>query len=111
MSYIAYFDDLEPGSLNDAVHLTTAAYSRLWALCRELGVEVLADIHTHPATCVQQSSIDQDNPLVAQKGHVALIVAHYAQTPISLREVGMYEYRGDEGWVSRAGALSHRYWR
>ena len=111
VSHISYFDDLEPSSLKGAVHLTTVAYSRLWALCRELGVEVLADIHTHPAGCVQQSSIDQDNPLIGQKGHIALIVAQYAQRPFTLREVGMYEYRGDAGWVIRTGAISHRHWR
>lgn len=107
---IVYFDDLEPDSLNGAVHLTTTAYSRLWAMCRELRVEVLADVHTHPGRSVCQSHIDQDNPLVAQRGHVAVIVGDYAQQPARLAQVGIYEYRGDDGWRTSHRALTHRRW-
>ena len=107
---IVYFDDLEPGSLNGAVHLTHIAYSRLWELCREIGLEVLGDVHTHPGPIVSQSPVDQDNPLVAQVGHVALIVPHYAQGTIVTTDVGVYEYQGDEGWATRPGALVHRRW-
>jgi hypothetical protein len=110
VSHIVYFDDLEPGSLNGAVHLTTSAYSALWAICRELGVEVLGDIHTHPGHMIGQSHIDQDNPLVAQASHIALIVPHYARGSIGLHEAGVYEYRGDAGWTTRVRGLSHRRW-
>jgi proteasome lid subunit RPN8/RPN11 len=110
ITHMVYFDDLEPESLNGAVHLTTTAYSRLWAICRELGIEVLADVHTHPGGHIQQSRIDQDNPLIAQAGHIAIIIGHYAQQHAGLRDVGMYEYRGDDGWGTRTRAISHRRW-
>ena len=106
-----YFDDLEPGSLNGAVHLTHIAYTRLWELCRQIGIEVLGDVHTHPGSIVSQSHIDQDNPLIAQVGHVALIVPHYAQGTIAISDVGVYEYQGDAGWATRPRALVHRRWR
>lgn len=107
---VVYFDDLEPGSLNGAVHLTHIAYSRLWELCREIGLEVLGDVHTHPGLIVSQSHIDEDNPLVAQVGHVAMIVPHYAQGSIVAADVGVYEYQGDEGWAARPGGVVHRRW-
>ncbi len=110
VTHIVYFDDLEPESLNGAVHLTMTAYSRLWAMCRDHGVEVLADVHTHPGRYIQQSEIDQDNPLIAQRGHVAIIIGHYAQKHAELRDVGMYEYQGDDGWNARVRAASHRRW-
>jgi proteasome lid subunit RPN8/RPN11 len=110
VTHIVYFDDLEPESLNGAVHLTTTAYSRLWAMCRDLGVEVLADAHTHPGGLIRQSHIDQDNPLIAQRGHLAIIIGHYAQQHAGLRDVGMYEYRGDAGWDTRTRAVSYRRW-
>ena len=110
VTHIMYFDDLEPESLNGAVHLTMTAYSRLWGVCRDLGVEVLADVHTHPGGCIQQSHIDQDNPLVAQRGHLAIIIGHYARQHAELRHVGMYEYQGDDGWDTRGRAVSHRRW-
>ena len=105
-----YFDDLEPDSLTGAVHLTTTAYSRLWNICRDLGVEVLADVHTHPGKCVLQSHVDEENPLIAQRGHLAIIIGQYAQQHADLRDVGIYEYRGDDGWKTRNRSLSHRRW-
>ena len=111
VTQMVYFDDLEPESLNGAVHLTTIAFSRLWTMCRELGVEVLADVHTHPGEYIQQSHIDQDNPMIAQRGHLAIIIGHYAQQHAELRDVGIYEYRGDAGWDTRVRAVSHRRWR
>lgn len=105
---VVYFDDLEPGSLNGAVHLTHVAYSRLWELCRDMGLEVLGDVHTHPGPIVSQSNIDQDNPLVAQVGHVALIIPCYSQGSIRAADVGVYVYQGNDGWATRQRGLVHR---
>lgn len=107
---IVYFDDIEPESLNGAVHLTMVGYSQLWAICTQLGLEVLGDVHTHPGDLVGQSGTDQDNPLVAQVGHLALIVPRYASGHICLRDVGVYEYLGDEGWRDRPRGVRHRRW-
>jgi proteasome lid subunit RPN8/RPN11 len=111
ITHIVYFDDLEPESLNGAVHLTTTAYTRLWAMCHDFDVEVLADVHTHPSGFIEQSHIDQDNPLIAQRGHLAIIIGHYAQQRAGLSDVGIFEYAGDDGWDTRTGAVSHRRWR
>jgi len=109
---IAYFDDLEPTSLNGAVHLTTVGYAQLWKKCRELGVEVLADVHTHPGQHVGQSSIDQENPLIAQRGHVAIIVPNFAGQDVGFDAVGVYGYHGDDGWRTEPSRLRHRrLWR
>ena len=110
VTHIVYFDDLEPASLNGAVHLTTSAYSVLWVKCRELGVEVLGDVHTHPGWRIDQSHTDEDNPLVAQVGHFALVVPDYARGQIGVGDVGVYEYRGDDGWRSSRRGLRHRRW-
>lgn len=110
VTHVAYFDDLEPGSLNGAVHLTLVGYSRLWALCSELGVEVLGDVHTHPGDMVGQSHIDQANPLVARAGHIALIVPRFARERIKPDDVAAYEYRGDDGWRDRPGGIRHWRW-
>lgn len=107
---IIYFDDLEPESLNGAVHLTTFAYSKLYDICRDCGVEVIGDVHTHPGGMIDQSHIDQDNPLIAQRGHIALIVGHYAQRATRISDIGVYEYLGDDGWNTRPRALRHHRW-
>ena len=110
VTHVVYFDDVEPESLNGAVHLTLAGYSRVWELCADQGVEVLGDVHTHPGDGVRQSQVDQDNPLVARPGHIALIVPRFARGRITPREVGVYEYRGDDGWRDRPGSIRHRLW-
>ena len=92
------FDDLDPNSLNGAVSIRGEAFSHLWAICRERGVKVIADIHTHPARGVSQSSIDQANPMVARRGHVGLIVPSFAHGRVRPRDIGFHVYRGDRSW-------------
>jgi len=110
ITHVAYFDDLEPASLNGAVHLTTACYADLNRLCSRLGVEVLADIHTHPGDFIHQSTIDEENPLVAVPGHVAIIVGHFAQNGAGLGDIGCYRYDGDDGWSRLPRGVSHWRW-
>ena len=42
---------------------------------------MIGDVHTHPGRGVHQSGIDAANPMVAQKGHVALIVPRLRHAP------------------------------
>jgi hypothetical protein len=67
---------------------------------------VIGDIHTHPGPGVHQSAIDAANPMIAQAGHVALIVPDFAARPISPREVGVHRYDGAgwQTWTGRAAA-------
>jgi hypothetical protein len=95
-----YFDDLDPGALTGAVHLSHAAFVRLWDLCDAGGALVLGDVHTHPGGFVAQSGIDEDNPLVARAGHVALIVPHLGTRQVGASDVGVFEYRGEDGWYA-----------
>lgn len=92
------FDDLDPGSLNGSVSIRGQAFTRLWKSCRERGVKVIADVHTHPGHGVGQSSIDAANPMVARGGHVGLIVPSFARGRIRRRDVGFHVYRGDRSW-------------
>jgi proteasome lid subunit RPN8/RPN11 len=93
-----HFDDLDPNSLNGSVSIRGEAFSHLWATCRKRGVKVVADVHTHPARGVGQSSIDQANPMVARGGHIALIVPSFARGRVHPRDVGFHVYRGDRSW-------------
>ena len=64
---------------------------------------MLADLHTHggpgPA---RQSSLDRDNPMIAQPGHVALIVPNFA-IGFRMRDVCVYEYLDSHRWRNRSG--------
>lgn len=103
-----YFDELDPCCLVGHIHLRSGAYSKLWDLCDEEGLHVIADVHTHPSAQVTQSDVDRDNPMIAREGHLALIVPWYATRPVRAHEVGVHQYCGDLGWRSWLGPKAER---
>lgn len=104
----AFYDDLEPGSLNGAVHLTGRGYQRLWDRCDDANLQVVGDIHTHPGPSTAQSSIDRANPMLDRANHIAMIVPHYATTTPSIRDAGVHRHLGGTNWESLTG---WRRWR
>lgn len=100
---IVYFDDLDPECLVGAIHLHQRAFSKLWELCAARSLRVIADVHTHPGGGVGQSSIDRENPMIAMRGHVGVIVPNFAQGVIAPKDVGVHLYLA-RGWQSHFGA-------
>lgn len=98
-AYICY-DDLDPNAYEwGGIAFHAVGYAALWEYCGKKKLEVLADVHTHPGEYIQQSDIDQHNPMVPIPGHVAMIVPNFGRTPwTSLKTVGVYEYLGDFKW-------------
>lgn len=100
------YEVLDPESLNfDFVRLGPQAFTRLWAHCAELGLEIVADIHTHPLG-PRQSYSDRAYPMVAIPGHVALIAPHFALGTIRPDEVSVNCYLGNGRWQSYLGAAA-----
>ncbi len=103
-----YFDDLDPRSLKGSIHLRGPAFSRLWEHCSSHGLRALADVHTHPGPWVAQSPTDRRYPLVAQRGHVALIVPRFALDGAAPSRIGFHRYDGESGWTSFFGRAAAR---
>lgn len=98
-----YYDELDPEAYSTGVCVLHGdAFAKLWALCRERGLTVVADAHTHPGYACQ-SPQDRTNPMVARTGHVAIIVPRYAQSPVVHSELGIYEYCGKHTWKDQNG--------
>jgi proteasome lid subunit RPN8/RPN11 len=94
------YDELDPKSLNYAyVRLESNAFSRLWAICAEQKLEVVADVHTHPKG-PHQSPSDRANPMISLAGHVALIVPRFAHGNVRARDVSFNVYLGGGKWIS-----------
>jgi hypothetical protein len=87
----------------DYVSLTATSFAKLWDVCRAEDVVVVADVHTHRFG-VGQSRSDMANPMVALKGHIALIIPRFAQGTIRLNDVGLYVYQGNHAWASHNGS-------
>lgn len=98
------YDDLDPRALKSGcVTFHGSGFPRLWEICRERDLQVIADVHTHPGRDTRQSGIDQRHPMIPVAGHIALIVPQFATgNRFSLRGVGVHEYRGGN-WKDRTG--------
>ena len=96
------YDDLDPNACqSSAITFHASGYAALWKYCRQCELQVIADVHTHPAGHVGQSQVDQRHPMIPVTGHIAIIVPHFARMPWwSLRSVGIYEYLGNFEWYS-----------
>jgi proteasome lid subunit RPN8/RPN11 len=82
-----------------------SGFSRLWKHCRETGLTVLADVHTHPGDHPQQSETDRQNPMICELGHIAVILPRFAATwGWRFRGVGLYEYQGHYRWRRWTGS-------
>ena len=95
-----FYDDIDPYALAQGhVHLAGAALNRVWDRCSATGLEVIADVHTHPGSSGQSLS-DQNHPMIAIRGHTALIVPNFASSVLNLRGIGMYRHLGARKWIS-----------
>jgi proteasome lid subunit RPN8/RPN11 len=104
-----YYDELDGHAYSTGVCVLHGdSFAKLWAICRERGLTVVADAHTHPLTA-SQSNADRTNPMVARSGHVAIIVPRYARPPVLQSELGIYEYLGDHAWKNRGGRQAQRF--
>jgi proteasome lid subunit RPN8/RPN11 len=85
------------------VALNAASFAKLWEVCRAEGTTVVADVHTHPFGPGQSRS-DRANPMVALRGHIALIVPRFAKGNPRPKDLGLYVYQGNHQWASYSGS-------
>lgn len=95
------YDDVDPNSLTGAILFDGSRMDTVWERCRRDGLEVIADIHTHPGGA-GQSQTDRDNPMIPEVGHVALIVPNFADRPYFPGDIGIYEYQGRRRWIDHS---------
>jgi proteasome lid subunit RPN8/RPN11 len=97
------YGDVDPPSLNyGIIRLRPDAFPRVWGRCSELGMEVVADIHTHPHG-PQQSSSDRTYPMISIPGHLALIAPRFATHKVTTQDVSLNRYLGGGRWESFLG--------
>jgi proteasome lid subunit RPN8/RPN11 len=104
-----FYDELDPlAYVSGVCVLHGDAFSKLWSICREKNLTIVADAHTHPGSAFQSDS-DRKNPMVAREGHIAIIVPEFARWPIGRAALGVYEYVSDHVWHNRGGRQAPRY--
>lgn len=101
-SFLPY-DEVDPNALRGIILFDGSKMDSVWKLCRREGLDVVADVHTHPGG-FGQSQTDRDNPMIPEVGHVALIVPNFADGAYLPGAIGIYEYRGRQQWIDRSAA-------
>lgn len=105
---IVYYDELDPAAYESGVCVLHAdAFGRLWEICKDNGLSVIADAHVHGGRAGQSES-DCNNPMIARPGHVALIFPRMAHPPVRRWSVGFYEYLGSHQWRAYGGCSVSR---
>lgn len=93
-----YYDDIDPGALDSGIVIIDGRrLGRLWKLCRERDLDVVADVHVHPGS-YRQSASDQANPIMPTAGHLALILPDYARGTNLPGRIGIHRYLGNRRW-------------
>jgi hypothetical protein len=94
------YNDLDPGAFDSGIIIFNGdGYIPLWEHCLINNLKVLADVHTHPGSWTSQSGSDMQHPMIAVKGHIALIVPNFATNQKQLLNgVGIHEFLGNREW-------------
>lgn len=93
-----YYDDVDPTCFaHGFVEFHGGTFGSVWKACRQLNMAVVADVHVHPGGYGQSSS-DRHNPMIAESGHLALILPDFAARAHLPGGIGIYEYLGARRW-------------
>lgn len=97
-----FYDDIDDQALaTGVVTIRETALPKLWAVCRDRGYGVVADVHVHPGGYGQSDS-DYDNPVMPRAGHYALILPNFARGNPEPDSIGMYEFIGNNAWANHS---------
>ncbi len=97
-----FYDDIDPHALDAGiVTIRQTALPKLWALCRERGYGVVADVHVHPGSYGQSTS-DRDNPVMPRAGHIAMILPDFARARPEPGRIGIYEFERAGVWADHS---------
>ena len=97
-----FYDDIDPNALrNGIIEIDGRRLGDLWVHCRKSGRTVVADVHVHPGGFWQSDS-DRANPIMAEVGHIAIILPHFVKSATGPCGIGVYEYLGSRQWRDRS---------
>lgn len=92
------YDDLDPHCLDTGiVRFDGRYYGALWAIVERKKCSVIADVHVHPGQAFQSDS-DRRNPMIAQAGHIGLILPNFAAPPASHETARIYVFGQRDRW-------------
>ncbi|MGX5849251.1 hypothetical protein ACWGTO_19455 [Mesorhizobium sp. PL10] len=102
---VVFYDEIDPHAFDTGmIEIDGGSMADLWNICRERGEVVVADVHNHPGSAGQGES-DRLHPMIAEPGHITMILPRVAAEPISFEEIGLYGYLGHFRWTALKRSL------
>jgi proteasome lid subunit RPN8/RPN11 len=97
---IIFLDDI-PGTISNKRfhHTPKEVVNKIYQVLRKEGLQIIADVHTHPGRDVEMSDLDKNHPIEYRVGLLSLILPNYGFPPITLRNTGFHEYLGNDMWT------------
>lgn len=113
IEHFIFYDDVDPTCFsNGFVEFDGGKFGVVWSECRARNMTVVADVHVHPGHRGQSES-DRRNPMIAETGHLALIIPDFARRERVPGKIGIYEYMGARQWrnhSSKGDRIFHVGW-
>ena len=92
------YDDLDPHCLDTGiVRFDGSHYGKLWAYVEKTSRAVIADVHVHPGEATQSDS-DRRHPMIAQAGHISLILPDFVKSQASHVNARAYVFDQRDIW-------------
>ena len=99
VSRIVFYDQFDK-SVSDSGIIQFKGGHNFYTYLLNEGLEVYADIHTHPRNNTNQSESDKRHPMIRIKGHIAIIAPVLAKDILTMPwNCSFYEYLGCYRWV------------
>lgn len=96
---IIFLDDI-PGTISNRRyhHTPKEVVNKIYQVLRNEGLQIIADVHTHPGGNVEMSNLDKNHPIEYRIGLLSIILPNFGFAPVTLRNTGFHEYLGNDKW-------------
>lgn len=89
--------------------ISREATAEIFAAIRAKGLQLIADVHTHPEHWVGLSETDREHPFEYRVGFVSIVLPHFATSEPAIRSIGMHRYEGNLQWYELDDAEKQKY--
>ena len=90
--------------------ITREATAHIFSILKDKGLQIIADVHTHPDEWVGLSETDREHPLEYRVGFISIVLPHFGRSEPRTADIGMHRYEGNHQWhelneVEKSNAL------
>ena len=78
--------------------ITREATAQIFAILKDKGLQIVADVHTHPGDWVGLSDTDREHPLEYRVGFISIVLPYFGRTDPMQEDIGMHRYEGNHQW-------------